>query len=84
MTKYRGKEAERRKARMREHYHKHPEMYKAKAAVAAALERGDLVRGTECCSCGEIKPTVAHHWSYEEEHWLDVVWICRRCHVKHT
>jgi len=84
MAKYRGKDAARRREKARRQRRDKPEYAKAHAAVAAALRQGDLVRGTDCCSCGEIKPTVAHHWSYEEEHWLDVVWICRRCHTKHT
>ena len=27
------------------------------------------------------RPIVAHHWSYEPEHCLDVIWVCPRCHA---
>jgi len=84
MTKYRGKESERRRGRMRDAHHAHPERRKARHAVAAALKHGALTCSDKCSSCGMIKPTVAHHWSYELEHWLNVVWMCRRCHQKHT
>jgi len=84
MTRYRGKEAERRRARRRSAYYAPPNRWKAWAAVRAALKRGDLERSDECSACGDIEETVAHHWSYEPEHWLDVVWMCRPCHQKYT
>ena len=84
MTKRTDRAIARRRAKSRKHYREHPEMHRAKAAVAAARKRGDLVRSDECSACGDIGPTVAHHWSYEEKHWLDVVWMDRSCHAKYT
>jgi len=75
-----------RKAKRKE-YHKRyieafPEKYKANHKVNNALRDGKLSRPDKCDGCGiECKPH-AHHWSYEEEHWLDVEWLCVVCHMQ--
>lgn len=72
---------ERERGRLRKYRAKHPERDSARNAVSNALRDGKLVRPSECSCCGkECKPQ-GHHWSYEEEHWLDVVWLCTRCHA---
>ena len=39
------------------------------------------IRPIECSLCGNDKLKIeAHHWSYLEVHWLDVVWCCSQCH----
>lgn len=53
---------------------------KAQNAANSALKSGLLVRKTRCESCGEDKPLHKHHESYEEAHWLIVVWLCSQCH----
>ena len=59
-----------------------PEKYKAKNKVNNALRDGRIKRPDRCEFCGtECKPH-AHHWSYEEEHWLDVEWLCVVCHMQ--
>ena len=61
-----------------------PEKDKARVAVRHALESGRLTEGpcehldTDCSSQIE-----AHHWSYLEEHWLDVRWLCSGHHRAH-
>jgi hypothetical protein len=58
-----------------------PELLPAWAAVAAALRSGALVRPDGCQGCGRAMHLVAHHHlGYAREHWLDVQWLCRRCH----
>jgi len=54
----------------------------AHAMVYQALKRGKLVRPPHCQHPGCDTPTVEghHHRGYEREHWLDVVWLCRRHH----
>jgi len=84
MTKYPSTREERQRAKSRRQRRDKPEHAKAHHAVARALARGDIVKSDECSACGDIEPTVAHHWSYEEEHWLHVVWMCRRCHSLYT
>lgn len=34
-----------------------------------------------CLYKKKSRPIEAHHWSYEPEHWLDVIWVCPRCHA---
>ena len=46
-----------------------------------AVQRGELVKSPTCQSCGKKKPLEAHHHKgYSEEHILDVLWLCKRCH----
>jgi len=69
-------------ARSREYAKRHPERIKAKVAFDYAIRNGKLIRPERCsnplCNC-ECKPE-GHHWSYEEENWLDVIWSCCSCH----
>jgi len=56
--------------------------FKAKVAVARAVERGQLEKPQEGtpCACGRVEPLVAHHHrGLARKHWLDVVWRCRSC-----
>lgn len=55
----------------------------ARKAVANAVRRGELVRPDRCARCGEQAFVQGHHESYEESRWLDVEWICSRCHQRH-
>lgn len=56
---------------------------KAQSAAGNALRDGKLERKTACEHCGTTeKKLQKHHWSYLEEHWLDVVWLCTTCHGK--
>jgi DNA-binding XRE family transcriptional regulator len=51
----------------------------ARRAVAQAIRSGELVR-EPCGECGA--PAEAHHDAgYEPEHWLVVIWLCRRHHA---
>ena len=56
---------------------------KAQHAVSNAKRDGKLVK-LDCCEhCGTSEKAIqAHHWSYEPEHWLDVIWLCTKCHGK--
>lgn len=58
-----------------------PEKYKANNAVNNALRDGKLSKPLVCEHCQLEKTLEGHHHSYEEEFWLDVVWLCRSCHV---
>lgn len=64
---------------------------KARRAVNRALRNGVLVRPSECSQCG-ARPGVArngkalidaHHINgYDDEHLIDIVWLCQSCHQK--
>jgi len=54
---------------------------KAHRNVNSAVKCGliDKPAICSCCNKSEIK-IYGHHWSYEDEHVLDVVWLCAKCH----
>lgn len=58
---------------------------RAGSLVKKAIESGALVRPTRCQQCArEVSYRIHahHHMGYEEEHALDVQWLCARCHTK--
>lgn len=67
--------------RIRQYREQNPNKQKAHSAVNNAVRDNRLIRPDECevCSC-KCTPH-GHHESYEEEHWLDVVWLCIPCHA---
>lgn len=56
--------------------------HKAHQAVRRALRKGSLVRPDRCSECFTVCKPHGHHESYAPEHWLDVIWLCVRCHRK--
>lgn len=61
------------RARNRDKSHAH-------AAVGHAKRKGLLV--PEPCPCGATEVQAHHHLGYALEHRLDVIWLCRPCHVR--
>lgn len=61
----------------------HKDKNSARLAVRYAIKCGKLVRPDFCSACGTEGVVEAHHDSYEKEKWLDVKWLCRRCHSSH-
>lgn len=60
----------------------HPEKSQARLAVHRALRKGVLKR-QPCTQCGSTRNVDGHHYrGYEREHWLDVRWLCRKCHAQ--
>lgn len=57
----------------------------ARRAVQRAVERGALVKPSRCqrCSTWTAQSLLHghHHNGYDAAHWLDVEWLCPRCHV---
>lgn len=67
-----------REARSRE-----PNKAKARNAVDKAVLAGRLVKPDTCADCRTAGlPLDGHHESYDPSRWLDVVWLCRRCHLR--
>ena len=58
----------------------HPEQVAVQRVIAAAFRKGLLVRPSTCEDCGTVCKPDAHHDDYTRP--LDVVWVCRRCHVQ--
>lgn len=57
---------------------------RARAAVRRAIKQGKIVRPRVCSKCKRPAARIeAHHWKgYLKKNWLDVVWLCGRCHRK--
>jgi hypothetical protein len=71
------------KAKQQRKYKRYPEKNKARNSVAGAIKNGKLLPVIECtCSMCEKQAEDYHHWTYEQEHWLDVIPLCRQCHNK--
>jgi hypothetical protein len=61
---------------------KHPLKYLARNKLSHSIRDGNIIKPEECMHCGSSEQLQGHHWSYEEEHWLDVIWLCTSCHGK--
>ena len=60
---------------------KNPHKRKASQTVNNALRDGRLEKPNCCEHCGTSEKKIqGHHWSYLEENWLDVIWLCTTCH----
>lgn len=71
------------KQRKRGWVERNPLKRKAQCAAGNAVRDGKLERKTSCEHCDTTESKLQkHHWSYSEEHWLDVVWLCTKCHGK--
>ena len=57
-----------------------PEKLAAQLAIRKAVQKGVLVRPSACGDCGLACKPDAHHDDYS--HPLNVIWVCRRCHVQ--
>jgi len=67
--------------RAHENYVKrYPEKIECHRKVRRALDLGILSKPSECCMCQKPKKVEAHHDDYSKP--LDVLWVCRQCHLK--
>lgn len=61
----------------------HPDIVRAAWALKCAIRTGKIARSMYCQSCNSPCRTDAHHHKgYAKEHWLDIIWLCRRCHAR--
>lgn len=65
--------------RMRLYYAANRNRTRARAAVTNALNRGIISKPTLCSSCSSKSNIEAHHYDYNKP--LDVMWLCRKCHI---
>ena len=73
--------ANHRKTNIR-YYNLHPERVRARDAVKMAIRNGRLPRPNNFqCSCSEQAEQYHHHKGYAQEHRLDVIPICKKCHI---
>ncbi len=66
----------------RKYKEKYPEKIRAHSAVYTALKQGLLVKPTNCSVCQRPAKLEGHHYKgYDRAHWLDIVWVCKPCHM---
>lgn len=83
-ARYRATDAGRSRsaAATRRRYAAAPDKALARAMVGHAVREGSLVRPDTCGGCRAEARVEAHHpRGYDRDHWLDVDWLCKRCHV---
>lgn len=62
---------------------RHPTRDAAREAVKAAIRNKQLPRPDSLqCSCGESAKQYHHHKGYATKHFLDVIAVCKNCHIK--
>lgn len=66
--------------KIREYRKAHPLQVGARGAISHAVRYGRLVK-QPCIQCGNPKVEAHHHLGYEQEHWLDIQWLCKKCHT---
>ena len=76
---YRTKNAGYQRTRLleKEKYAKHA----ARTALGYALRMGRLTKAENCTICGSDQEIEGHHEDHSKP--LEVVWLCRNCHVKY-
>ncbi len=75
---------EKRLAQMAARAAAHPLQAKARLAVRKAIKTQQMAppSACQCEDCNSAQAEHMHHHSYAEEHWLDVIPLCRSCHMK--
>lgn len=65
----------------RQTYAMQPQQNAARRAVRDEIRAGRMrpAKQLHCNQCNS-KAHEYHHWSYEPEHWLDVIALCKSCH----
>ncbi len=59
---------------------KNPEKIKVHAILRRALKKEEIFKSNKCEICGKNENIEAHHPDYSFP--LQVLWVCRQCHVK--
>ena len=79
--KYRQKNRDRIREKRKVYERENPEKIRAQKAVGRAIRSGKLTRPDFCEACGAQPGRLeGHHSSYDRDRWLDVIWLCRKCH----
>ena len=55
----------------------------ARNAVNAAVKQGSIPspKTLPCCECGQKAREYHHHKGYDRANWLNVVAVCKKCHI---
>lgn len=80
----RWREANPSRAEKRKKRDAYPEQVRARSAINYEVRAGRIER-QPCVKCGDLKTEAHHHHGYDQDHWLNVVWLCRAHHKQvHT
>lgn len=62
----------------------YPEKYKARNKVNNAVANAIIpkLENQLCMHCGKQAKEYHHHKGYAPQHWLDVIPLCKPCHIK--
>ena len=60
------------------------EKSQASSAISYEIKRGRMIHATQlpCRDCGKSAQEYHHHLGYVKSHWLDVIPLCKSCHVQ--
>lgn len=61
--------------------YRYPDKLKARKLFAYAIQEGYVIRPEYCEQCLKNCKPDGHHNDYTKP--LEVVWLCRQCHLKH-
>lgn len=61
--------------------YRYPEKLKCRKMFAYAIQEGFVIRPDYCEKCLKNCKPDGHHKDYSKP--LEVVWLCRQCHIKH-
>ena len=78
--KWQDENPEKLKATIARYWENHPEKRLAHRAVNNAVRDGRIVKPFHCEKCCSDEKIEAHHESYDKCDWLNVKWLCRKCH----
>ena len=80
--KWRDRNRQRVAGATRKYCKNNPDKHAAHKAVRRETLHGDLENPGRCQLCGKTGRVEAHHASYAAQYYLDIVWLCKRCHVE--
>ncbi len=80
--KWQAANRERHAEKAREYRRRHPSKAKARGAVSSAVYDGRMIKPDSCCKCGiQCNLEAHHHRGYDKQFHLDVILVCKPCHV---
>lgn len=64
------------------YWENNPDKKVAQTRLSNAIRDGKLVNPNCCEVCCCREKVEGHHYSYDEDKQLDVIWLCKSCHEK--
>ena len=74
--------SEKRYKALYRYWHNNPDKKTAQTCLSNAIRDGKIIKPSECECCDSTSRLEGHHYSYDEDKRLDVIWLCKSCHEK--